>query len=110
MNSDRPVVERSEDVLGRWGLARTIFDLISTGERETSLRIGVYGGWGEGKTSVLRMVETQARRASVPVCWFSVWSAATQRDLWSGLVDALGTLDDRPDWKTRVKRLARDGC
>ena len=103
MNSDRPVVDRTEDVLGRWGLARTICELISSGVPNTPLRIGVYGGWGEGKTSVLKMVENQARRANLPVCWFSVWSAETQRDLWSNLIDALSTLDNHKDWRTSLK-------
>ncbi len=101
--SDRPVTDRAEDVLGRWGLAKTIFDLISSADTKSALRIGVYGRWGEGKTSVLRFVETQAKRASLPVCWFSVWSAQTQQDLWAGLIDALAPLAGHPDWRTNVK-------
>jgi predicted KAP-like P-loop ATPase len=81
--SDRPVTDLPEDLLGRWGLAKTIFDLISSADTNSALRIGVYGRWGEGKTSVLRFVEAQAKRANLPVCWFSVWSAQTQQDLGS---------------------------
>lgn len=103
MTTDRPVADRPDDVLGRWGLARTIFDLITTSKDDASLKIGIYGGWGEGKTSILRMVENQARRSSMPVCSFPVWSAETQRDLWSGLVEALSSVDDRTDWTSSIK-------
>lgn len=104
--SDRPIAAREEDVLGRWGLAKTIFELIMGARLDSALKIGVYGGWGEGKTSVLRFVETQAVRANVPVCWFSVWSAQTQADLWASLIDALRSLPAGADWKTGLKKFA----
>lgn len=100
---DRPVQRRDDDLLGRWGLAKTIFDLIADSEKVTTLRVGVYGRWGEGKTSVLRLVEGQATRAGIPVCRFSVWAAQTQSDLWLGLIDALASLTGSSDWRTRLK-------
>lgn len=100
---DRPVERRDDDLLGRWGLAKTIFDLIADSEKATTLRIGVYGRWGEGKTSVLRLVEGQATRDGIPVCRFSVWAAQTQSDLWLGLIDALASLAGSSDWRTTFK-------
>ena len=101
--SDRAIANREDDILGRWGIAKTIHDLIANTQTETALRIGVYGGWGEGKTSVLRFVESLAVKANIPVCWFSVWSAQTQPDLWSGLFDALQSLPQKSDLLGKLK-------
>jgi hypothetical protein len=101
--SDTPVTERHGDVLGRWGLAKSIFDLVNTVEDVSALRVGVYGGWGEGKTSVLRFVETQANQAQIPVCWFPVWAAQTPSELWRSLLQALQTLPDGADRRTWLK-------
>jgi KAP family P-loop domain len=103
--SDRAIAERSEDVLGRWGIAKTIYDLIASSQTASALRIAVYGGWGEGKTSVLRFVETLAVKGNIPVCWFSVWAAQTQPDLWAGLFDALQSLPRKSDRWGKFKAL-----
>lgn len=108
--SDRAIADRAADVLGRWGIAKTIYDLIADTKTDSPLRIGVYGGWGEGKTSVLRFVESLAVKANIPVCWFSVWSAQTQPDLWAGLFDALQSLPQKSDrrgkWKAWAGKIA----
>jgi hypothetical protein len=101
--SDRAIADRADDILGRWGIAKTIYDLIADTRTDSALRIGVYGGWGEGKTCVLRFVETLTVKAKIPVCWFSVWSAQTQPDLWAGLYDAFAVATAEPDrWKVKA--------
>lgn len=39
-----------------------------------TLRIGVYGGWGEGKTSVLELVQAQLRKAGHKTVFLYAWS------------------------------------
>lgn len=106
---DRPIFDREEDLLGRWHLAKAIFDLIDLTPKETTLRIGVYGGWGEGKTSVMELVASQATERAIPVCRFPVWSAGNQAELWAGFVDALEAAlpPDQRDRKVRVKKAAK---
>jgi KAP family P-loop domain len=101
--SDRAIADRADDILGRWGIAKTIHDLIANTQTDSALRVGVYGSWGEGKTSVLRFVETLCLNAKIPVCWFSVWSAQTQSDLWRELFHALQSLQQKPDFWGTVK-------
>lgn len=103
--SDAPVQSPASDALGRWSLATTIVDLICAAPRGSAVVIGVYGRWGEGKTSVLRFIESQAQEAEVLSCQLSVWSAQTQGDLWSSLVQALQTLPWPPSRVTRIKQL-----
>jgi predicted KAP-like P-loop ATPase len=50
--SDRPIATDAEDALGRARFAKSIADLILSSPPKETLRIGIYGGWGEGKTSV----------------------------------------------------------
>src|ERR1044072_4461344 len=101
--SDRAIADRADDILGRWAIAKTIYDLIADTGTNSARRIGVYGGWGEGKTSILGFVETLAAKSRIPVCWFSVWSAQTQSDLWAGLYDALQSLSEKHDGWGRFK-------
>src|SRR5687767_11338345 len=104
--SDRAIADRADDVLGRWGIAKTIYDLIADAQTDSALRIGVYGSWGEGKTSVLRFDDSLCLKANIPVCWFSVWSAQTQPDLWAGLFDALQSLPEKRDRLGTIKTAA----
>jgi KAP-like P-loop domain-containing protein len=101
--SDRALANRDDDILDRWGIAKTISDLIANTQTDSALRIGIYGSWGEGKTSVLRFVETLCRKADTPVCWFSVWSAQTQSDLWAALYHELESLSPTPDRWGKIK-------
>ena len=43
---------RNEDQLNRWPIAQEIYRIASSGPRDWSVRIGVYGEWGSGKTEV----------------------------------------------------------
>jgi KAP-like P-loop domain-containing protein len=104
--SDRAIADRSHDVLGRWGIATSIYDLIADSRTDSALRIGIYGSWGEGKTSVLRLVESLCVKNNIPVCWFSVWAAQSQADLWARLFDALQSLPQRRDRLGTMKSAA----
>jgi KAP-like P-loop domain-containing protein len=102
---DSPVVRREDDLLRRWNLAKTIYDLVRGCPREWSPRVGLYGGWGEGKTSVLRFVEGLAREQGVPLLWFSPWNAQDRVELWMAFSAELERhLGYRPGRERRVRR------
>jgi len=58
---DNPISEFEADQLNRTSFARSISQLILNAPKNSSFRIGVYADWGEGKTSVLRLVEKLIR-------------------------------------------------
>lgn len=55
-SSDSPVGRPSEDRFQRWPFAVRLAEGIAKQNDENTLVIGVYGAWGEGKTSVLNLV------------------------------------------------------
>src|ERR1043165_6186909 len=53
------------DCLNRLRFAKSMTDLIVHAPKGTSFRIGLYGSWGEGKTSVMRMMESNLRSEDI---------------------------------------------
>lgn len=84
---DAPVFYRTEDLYDRWPLATAISRVITSSPLNWSTRIGLYGPWGDGKTSVLNLLEKQ--QSSQVVIRFSPWGASTEDEIWSGFAAAL---------------------
>ena len=55
---DAAVEVRELDDYQRWPVAMAISNVIDTAPREWSTRIGLYGQWGDGKTTVLNFLQT----------------------------------------------------
>ncbi len=72
---------------------------------ETPLTVGVYGSWGSGKTTMLRMlqddIERHARETEKPLrtVWFTAWKYDRHEALWRAfilrVVEALYPRDDQ---------------
>ncbi|WP_460423127.1 KAP family P-loop NTPase fold protein [Pseudomonas sp. ZL2] len=80
---DAAISLQQDDDLQRWSIARSVLRSIESAPDNWSTRIGLYGKWGSGKTSVLNFIEEQARirNESKPdgITWvvvrFSAWDA-----------------------------------
>jgi formylglycine-generating enzyme required for sulfatase activity len=57
----------------------TLADIIQTGN--TPLTIGVFGTWGSGKTSLMRMVKKQLPD-DFTIAWFDAWKYDKEETLW----------------------------
>ena len=76
--SDAPA---DEDLLSFAPYAQTLADIVADPTTETPLVIGVFGDWGSGKTSLMRMVERRIeerpadKKTAFPVqpLWFNAW-------------------------------------
>ena len=54
---------------------------------ETPLVVGIYGGWGSGKTSVMRTLAAELGRPDRVLLWFDAWVYARQeQSLWRALL------------------------
>ena len=72
---DAPVTLRDDDDLDRWVVARALHRTIATAPAQWSTRIGLYGSWGSGKTSVLNFLEQMCDKRDYLVVRFSAWEA-----------------------------------
>lgn len=57
----------------------TLVDIIQTGN--TPLTIGVFGPWGSGKTSLMKMVKKNLPK-DFTVAWFDAWKYDKEETLW----------------------------
>ena len=83
LGHDAPVIRRDEDDYDRWPIATSITNVISSSPLEWSTRIGLYGRWGEGKSSVLNFLESQQTELGNIVIKFSPWGASTEAQVWA---------------------------
>ena len=79
---DAPLSDKSEDVYRRWPVATAISRVISAAPPKWSTRIGLFGEWGDGKTTVLNFVEFQQKQANNIVIRYSPWGATSEEEIW----------------------------
>lgn len=58
-SSDKPIKKISEDLLGRAPFSFQLANAINNYNEDSGLVIGIYGGWGTGKTSIINMLENE---------------------------------------------------
>jgi nucleoside-triphosphatase THEP1 len=80
---DAPRVRQVEDSLDRWRFASELMGLIRNTPPEWSIRIGLTGKWGEGKSTVLHFIEDLAQADGNVVVWFVPWAATSLDELWA---------------------------
>jgi Uncharacterized conserved protein len=78
--NDQPT---EEDALDFTPYVETLVDIIQTGN--TPLTIGVFGTWGSGKTSLMRMVKKKLPK-KFAVSWFDAWKYDKEETLWRVLL------------------------
>lgn len=89
LDADRPILTKEQDRLGRAVFAKYLARCIVDHTSPDSLVIGLYGGWGTGKTSIINLTLEELRYASSnmfdeerPILLnFSPWSYSGQNEL-----------------------------
>lgn len=97
---DASASSREHDHLNRWPVAQEIYGIATTGPKEWSVRVGIYGEWGTGKTSVLNFIETMAITDGNIAVRFNPWEYSDSRTLWHAFVNCIETAIQKkvPDW------------
>lgn len=108
--TDRPILTEEEDRFGRVPFARRIAETISNLEDPSSIVVGIYGAWGEGKTSVLNLMAGLLKvNPGVVLFRFNPWlfesSDALLTSFFNGLADTLGR--SLPTFKEKVGGILR---
>ncbi|MCO6526803.1 P-loop NTPase fold protein [Snodgrassella sp.] len=112
-SADAPVSSKEEDKFSRWKFAERVGQVIARREDPSGLVIGLYGVWGNGKTSVLNFIQESLKSEEKVICIeFNPWRYGTEDDLLKGffftIAEALDTkLIKKGDYfKDLVKNLA----
>jgi len=73
-SSDRPISNQQDDKFQRYEFAKRIANTIVERESEDCIVIGVYGAWGEGKTSVINFIEIELKeKKNIIAIKFNPW-------------------------------------
>lgn len=95
ISGDTPIEDKGSDTLGRWPFAKAICNrLIKIHEKERekgSFLIHLYGPWGSGKSSVLKLIKKELEDEKPPwiVVEFNAWERQNIGPPWWSLIDAL---------------------
>ena len=92
---DRAKANEADDRLERRRIAHRAYELLSELPGDWSVRVGLFGEWGEGKTTVCNWVSRLAEADDHITVWYNPWSAGSPSDLWIGFATKLlQTLDE----------------
>jgi hypothetical protein len=83
---DDPIALWDDDLLGRAAFARELIALLKGAPADASFRVGIYGEWGEGKTSVMRLMETHAVAEGMRTTWVYPWTLLTALELRADVI------------------------
>lgn len=106
--ADQPIAGKSEDKFNRAPFATRIAETLATRSNPSSIVIGLYGPWGDGKTSILEMMQEELKtHDDIVVVRFNPWHFQTQdlllRGFFATLADAMGR--SLPSMKEKVGEL-----
>lgn len=106
---DSEISEIGEDFFDRQKIAAQILSLVRSTRPDWSVRLGLYGDWGEGKSSVLRLLKHMSPEDEFVIVEFSPSSVTTSTELWnsflSSVTQALESygLSKSKWWKNQLK-------
>lgn len=108
--ADQPITGKVDDRFNRASFSTRIAETIATRVDPSSIVLGLFGPWGDGKTSVLEMMhETLNAYPNVIVVRFNPWHFQTEdlllRGFFATLADAMG--QSLPNRKEKAGELLR---
>jgi len=86
---DSPITNSSDDFFNREKIVHQISSLSKNTPENWSVRIGLYGGWGEGKSSVLELLENYISLDEFVLVKFSPSNISTSAEMWLDFYSSL---------------------
>lgn len=94
-SSDAPIYDPNLDQFNRFPFAQRIASIISKRNDSSSIVIGIYGAWGEGKTSVFNFIESELQKEEHVVCMkFNPWRFGNEDQMLINFFNDLATAID----------------
>ncbi|MBI5297985.1 MAG: hypothetical protein HY869_21115 [Chloroflexi bacterium] len=104
-----PIEHKEDDLLGRHLLAERIYSRLCRDDCPQA--IGVYGGWGTGKTSLLRLLQEihkKINQSALHIEYIDAWQYENSGDLFVPIIVKLMAkrTDANPDLATYLNRVS----
>ncbi|MDF2397555.1 hypothetical protein GWQ44_18560 [Pseudomonas sp. 3MA1] len=111
---DAALTRRDDDLLDRWPVARLVYRMITATPLGWSTRIGLYGPWGSGKTSVLNFLQQIAEEKDDIVIRLPAWRTTGEQEFivqfYLQLAQVLGRLGYSEPFRNWTKRQSKKGA
>ena len=94
IKEDIAIEDLAQDELGRENLVELIANAIKEkiSRPHPALTIGVYGAWGEGKTSLMKMVKSELSRCKINTEWYNPWCIGNEGSILPGFFAMLSSV------------------
>jgi hypothetical protein len=93
--ADSPIIHESQDRLRRNPFIESLYEEITSLSFEDSFCFGLYGSWGEGKTSVLRLLKNKLKEnKNITLFEFDPWYLTSKEVILKNFLEGL-------QWKLR---------
>ncbi len=89
---DDAITTPSADAFGRAPFAKHLTEVIRSAPEATSFRIGIFGEWGEGKTSVMSLMEHYLPSDDYVCIRIGAWDVTTARDIVTRVAAGLASI------------------
>jgi formylglycine-generating enzyme required for sulfatase activity len=93
--------------------ANTISDIIAYKENKTPLTVGIYGSWGTGKTSLMRLIAHNLKNGKkyngtgdfrkCKTVWFQAWKYADEEKILAALIEEIFKTMERDNFFQSIK-------
>lgn len=94
-SSDSPIINEKDDKFSRWKFSKRIAQVISERRDPSSIVIGLYGQWGDGKTSVLNFIQSSLHEDENVVCInFNPWRFGSEAEILEGFFNDIAVALD----------------
>lgn len=110
-SADSPIIDPDLDEFNRKEYSERIAQTIAARRETKSLVIGIYGKWGEGKTTVLNFIDSELKRHSnMATIFFNPWMFPSETELFIAFYTELakGLEKSLPTAKEKIGKVIAD--
>jgi hypothetical protein len=79
----------SHDLLHFGEFSAALRDVIVNPGTRTPFIVGIFGRWGTGKTTLMRMLERDLAATDATTVWFSAWLYGQEKEIWAAFLQSL---------------------
>ena len=89
-SADKPITNREQDRFQRFDFSKRIADTIKNRKSEESIVFGLYGSWGEGKSSVINFIDEELKQDnSIITIHLNPWRYTDEESLLYNFFDKI---------------------